>query len=231
MVRIGSIAALVAIFALILAQSSFATPIYDNGGPNGVNGNEVTAWLQAEEFSVAAGGIATGAGVYIAGFGGIGAFEGTMDYFLFADGAGSPGAELATGAVQDLTVTDTGMPWSAGGDSYLFDFDFGAPFTLAAGTPYWLGIHLNGDYATRDQLYWVTTDPTTGDGTYELAGGTDASWFDNGQEHAFYIKGGAAAAVAPVPEPLSLVLLGTGLVGVARVRRQRSKSKNALPSA
>ena len=202
--------AVVALTASLAVAPVSASVVYDNGLPNADDGNDATQWLQAEDFSIAGGAALTGAGIYIAGFGDISNWDGTLEYFFFADAAGAPGGLLASGNGSNISVSDSGMPWCCGGNSYLVTFDFAALFNAVAGTTYWFGIHLAGDYDTRDDIYWVTT---TGSGNgNESFGGTLDNWFGNGNEHAFYLVDDARE----VPEPTALLLLGIGLLALRR---------------
>jgi hypothetical protein len=47
----------VAATALLGGQPAAAQLIYDNGGPNGVSGNEMTSWIQAQDFTLANDGL------------------------------------------------------------------------------------------------------------------------------------------------------------------------------
>jgi len=214
--RMGLLRTLVAPLVALLAAGAQAAIVYDNGGPDASSGNDATQWVQAENFSIAAGASVMDAGVYIAGFDGIGNWDGAMDYYFFADVGGTPGALLASGAAQNMTTTDSGIAWCCGGNAYLIEFDLAAPFAAAAGTTYWFGIHASANFGERDDIYWVTTAPGAGNG-HESDGGTFDNWFNNGQEHAFFLTGGE---VTPMPEPMSLALVGIGLAGLAFRRRR-----------
>lgn len=158
------------IASCLTAPAGASTVIYDNGGPSPPSGNETTQWVQAEDFSFSVATDVGGAGVYLAGLGGIGDWDGSFTYYLFADSGGAPGAVLASSGVNP-TISDTGVSWCCGGDYYLFAFDFLSTFAASPGSTYWLGIHASSDYSP-DYIYWVSTLPNTtatGPGTKAMA--------------------------------------------------------------
>lgn len=203
--------------AIGLSTAAHAGIIYDNGAPNAASGNEATQWLQAEDFSFATNTVVGGAGVYLGTFNGIASWDGSFQYDIFSDNGGTPtpGAALASGSAS-ITPVDTGTAWCCGGDAYLFQFNFATPFTAAANTTYWLGIHAAADYSNRGEIYWVST---AGNGTsagQESIGGTLDNWSNNGTEHAFFLTDGAA-----VPEPATWAMMIVGLGGAGAALRRR----------
>ena len=196
----------------VFAGGANAAIIYNNGGPNQVNGNEATEWVQTENFSVPQNAQLTDAHFWSVENG---AWDGTLDWYVFADVGGQPGAApLASGSGTNVVKTATGNVLFFGSE-FEYNFDLNSPVNLTGGTNYWFGIHLSANY-DRDEIYWETTAPTAGNGT-ESMGGTFNNWFNNGQEHAFYLTGTAGA----VPEPATMVLFGAGLAGLGAMRRRR----------
>jgi hypothetical protein len=203
---------ILAVFAPLRAHSQI---IYDNGPPNQQNGNEMTMWIQAEDFHVATAMTLGSVHFWDIELPGT-AYQGEIDWGIYSNAGGSPGTLLASGAAIGGAVTRTFIQHGVLGqfDEYSDSFNI-TPFGLAAGTTYWLGLH-NGplSFQTRSEFYWETTNANGTFTGHELIAPFNGSWADNGQEHAFQLDG-------VVPEPSTWALLGLGMCGLLCVGWRR----------
>ena len=123
----------------ILTASAAAGVVFDNGGPVQGAGYETTIFLVAEDFMLSDDTFIGGAAVYVGDINPAadvwGALGNPLAWFVLADGGGGTqpgGTVLASGAAQNLNVTDTGLLW--GGENIAkAEFDFGSSFAAQAG--------------------------------------------------------------------------------------------------
>jgi hypothetical protein len=188
--------------------------VYHNGPPNQVNGNEITKWIQAEDFEFAQPIRLTD--IHFWSLEGTTDYQGSIAYTIYSDGGGAPGAVLAREEVNPTTRIGTGVS-AFGLDEYAYGLNI-TPIFLTPGT-YWLGLH-NGPLTTSigANFYWETTAANA-----TLTGREDETPFDvdgwsaTSSEHAFYLTGD------PVPEPGTLFLIGTGITGLGLLRRRQRR--------
>ena len=196
------------------APTAAGTLLFDGGAPDLANGNEMTGWIQAEDFTL--GEMVTVETVRFWSFEQPGVSETACDYVIYADNAG-PGTPIASGVVT-LTKTLTGRQ-AYGYYEWDNECVLADPVTLDPGT-YWLGLHMTSA-CIPVSMYWETGSPGFGMTGRESAGCSGAGWNDNGYQHAFQLYGqvgGGCAATYDVylgTDPGSMQLIYDDFRGTA----------------
>jgi hypothetical protein len=212
--RLLAAVALGLVAAAAPARASFV--VYDNGPLDASNGNEMTQWIQAENFTLGAAQTLVGVEFYSGEF--TPGYLGAITWQIYANAAGTPGSLLASGTT--AAVTRTSVAPGIFTTAYRNEFSIGS-VALAAGD-YWLGLH-NGPLGTdsRSEMYWATSATGNGPtGREDVTPFGTGGFVSNGQEHAFRLF---AADVSPVPAPPAVALALMGLAsagGLARLRRR-----------
>lgn len=203
---------LAAVAALTIAASTAQAQVYNNGAPDGNGGNEMSQWIQAEDFTLALSTNVVGIRFWGLTTGG---YAGSIHWRIYDNGTGAPGANI----LYSGSFNGAGTAQGGGCCGYTrYQFDMDTDFTLGAGT-YWLGLH-NGDYTNtnRDEFYWETTNGNATASGREDDAPFEGNWASNGEEHAFQLLGERNATV---PEPTSLALVVVGFAGITAVARRR----------
>jgi hypothetical protein len=189
-----------------------ASVIYDNGMPNLASGNEMTQWVQAEDFRLAA--TATFSSVSFSVLNSATLSAPTLNYYLFANTGAQPGALLASGAAKNLIATVTGRSYFGFLNETAISFDLDTAFTATANTTYWLGLQMGN---TGGRTYWETTDVNGTAKGQESFGSPSGIFSGNGQEHGFALS---TAGAVPEPATWAMMIGGFGMVGGAMRRRK-----------
>ena len=123
------------VLAMLSTPAQAAPFLYNNGAPNQANGNEMTQWIQAEDFVLPGPTTLTSVRFWDVE----GAYQGSIVWHIYANNVNQPGGLLASGTVSPTHVA-TGNSLFFGNE---FQDDFAFNVALAPGT-YWLGLPNNG---------------------------------------------------------------------------------------
>ena len=207
---------LLAVALLATTATAARAQLYNGGLPNHQNGNEMSGWIQADDFSLSGAATVSDIRFWTIGFRGRAGWTGSVWWAIFADNGGTPGATLFSGT-QAGTRVATGF--LVGSVIPEYQHDLAVSIALAPGT-YWLGLH-NGplSHTSDDSYYWETTNLNGTNAGREDNAPFDGVWVNNTFDHAFQLYGNAAV----VPEPMTLSLVATGLIGVAVFRRRQRR--------
>lgn len=193
-----------------LSGSAFAGDpvLYSNGaGPDYIGGNEMARWAQAEDFTGVDGVITDVHYSVLDGVGGLGSWDGTIQWAIFL---GDPNANNVVGSGDAVNITSTFDQNTGGFDFFFIDFDLDNSVVVTSANTYWLALHMGQDFGA-DSLFW-SNQAANGTATgLESDGGFGGPWNTNGTEHYFELTG--------IPAPGALALLG--LAGFTARRRRR----------
>jgi len=162
--------------------------IFDGGGPNLVNAFDMTLWVQADDFEFTEDMVLSD--VHIWGCDRDTPWDGTIEWWIFDDNAGSPGVivDQGNGILVDRTFTGETVPTLC--PEFVMDFDLDHDVSLDGNVRYWLGLHMADDFSTSDLVAWELTDNSFGSNKMESSGGTFDNWFDPvGGNFAFFLTG------------------------------------------
>jgi len=198
-----------------ISSPANADIVFDNGEPTIFTevGNDVLRWLQADNFMLTEDISLTVAHFWTLEQSTF-TWDNTLEYFIFSDDNGTPGAIISAGDGQNVQKNTTGNV-TPGGPEYEYSFEFETPVSLVANDAYWFGLHLSSGYPI-DIYDWSNWSPSVGgvgSTSFESQGGTLNNWSDSGIHRAFYLEG--------IPEPATIFLLGVGGLALVRMSRQR----------
>lgn len=212
--------------ALALASVSAEAQLVTNGTPDFSSGNEMTQWVQGENFTLASASTLTAVRFWAGTFTGFPGWAGSIFWAIGSGPAAGPTSIIFSG-----TATGTRTTLGASGvfdQTYRHDFEL-PNLNLNAGS-YFLLLH-NGPLSrvSRDEYYWAGATGGSAPTGVECNSNNTAfpslgscAWFNNSNEHAFVLFGTAGAVV---PEPSTYTLMVTGLAGLGAVARRRRAVK------
>jgi hypothetical protein len=222
--------ALAAALTFMGAAPASASIIFDNGAPDQDEGFQAQSWVEADDFQLLNATTLTDGHFWTLELTEGTPWDGTLEWFLFADAGGQPAAApFANGNGLNIVRTPTGVTVGFY-DEYEYSFDLSAAVPLLGGTPYWFGLHLDADYDFAFSVFWETTASGFGSQSMNSLGGTFDNWQANidpddpvggNTNLAFFLTDDLVAAV---PEPGTLALFGVSLLGLAALRRRRKAS-------
>jgi hypothetical protein len=188
--------------------------IIGNGPPNQSGGSDLNAFLEADDFVIAAITAHISQIRFWALESSPADFAGSVDWAFYSDLAGFPNATVVSGNAS-ATGTATGNTTFGLNE---FSYTFGVNASLAPGT-YWLVLH-NGPSNTMPatNFYWAWSNGDAGNSaSLDLSAGPP--WAGNSAELAFELT------AASVPEPASMSLVAGGTLAAWLLRRRAKGSK------
>jgi hypothetical protein len=196
-----------------MASPAEADVVYDNGPFSGSSGVSFGSSTTADDFVLDDKAVLTS--MSFDGFHTVGGSLGpTLQWFIYADAGGSPGATLHSALAENVVVTPMGMS-----GTWLFfhvEFDFGQPVALDAGTTYWIGL-LSPDGPLPQGLAWGSSTELHGNMSHRLLLGQD-EWIAVANELNFLLIAQTQiieVGIKPDSDPNSINPFRRGVIPVA----------------
>lgn len=92
--------------AAVALTSGFANAgtVFSNGSADFLTGNEMTQWLQTEDFVLGSNASVAGATFSLLTFGGTANWDGALDWYIFDSAGGNPNNIVATGNASNISI-------------------------------------------------------------------------------------------------------------------------------
>jgi len=192
------------LFMLILTPASYASIIYDNGGPDGKNGFRISDHNETvDNFTLSDAADIQSVGFYFNNFQGVTGWNHDITYNFYTGQTQASKQLISSGAGQNVTSVDSGQAWCGtctGGNAWLVTFDLESTLSLAEGD-YWLG--LTGATGTK-YSFWAISGSSS-----------------KGTDFAFHLDNESTSkpdtTTVPEPSPLPLLTLGLVLLVTSRI--------------
>ena len=199
------------VLTFCLSIAAQGATIYDNGLPNRVFGVNMSAFVVAENFSIAAASNISNIRFWSLQLSPTD-YLGNVFWAIYANAGSQPGAVLQGNTTYAAIPAVTGLSTGFGYAEYRFDIP--VTFQLASGN-YWLGLSNSPrNIPNPTEMLWGTTSSAIGSQAMYLTGST---WVGTGNHLAFRLEGTAAQVI---PEPSTFALLAGGLAAAAYLRRK-----------
>ena len=151
--------------------------LYDNGPPDGENGQEMTHWVEADDFTLTDASCVDNITFWDIEI--PASFAGTIRWEIYSNSeSNSPGTLLASGDSLNLSHIFTGVTLFGAFQEFVNNFDM-APVCLPAGT-YWLALH-NGARSNSlgEDVFWESTATASGRPSHRLVAPFAGPWVSN----------------------------------------------------
>jgi hypothetical protein len=206
--KLGFSVVAAAALAIVGAGRASADAVYNNGGPNQVDGFNISGvYRSADDFKVTSATVLGSVSFWDVEASGT--QLNSLHWTIYADNAGVIGSPVLQGTTSSFTHVGTGKTLNTAPSLHEFHDAFALPNVVFNPGTYWLAIHAD---SSNGDLFWETTNPNTSATRAQQFNGT--AWFSTGSELAFN--------VAPLPSALGGGAALIGLLGAARLFRRVS---------